>query len=79
MLTRPLAWLGGYAFAIYLVHMPFFVGFVTERYVAPSRLEDDWWRLMNAEFLVGFVTSLAFVWLTAKLWPRFGRELLGIG
>lgn len=75
---QPLAALGRYSFAIYLVHMPFFIGFVTERFVSDSDAKDDFTLLMNAIFLIGFITALAFVVAVDVLFPRVGQLLLGI-
>lgn len=75
---HPIGRLGQYAFAIYLVHMPFFVGYVTERFVSDSSVRDDYWRLMNAIFLTGFVTSFAAVWVAARLLGPLAGPLLGV-
>jgi peptidoglycan/LPS O-acetylase OafA/YrhL len=74
----PFRALGRYAFAIYLVHMPFFIGYVTTELVSDSPAKDDYWQLMNAIFAVGFVTSLAFVAAVGWAWPWGARVLLGI-
>jgi peptidoglycan/LPS O-acetylase OafA/YrhL len=74
----PLGALGRYAFAIYLVHMPFFVGYVTGELVSPLPLRDDYWRLMHGIFVVGLLTSLAFVVSVASLFPRLGEAILGV-
>lgn len=77
-LLAPAAWLGRFAFGIYLVHIPFFIGFVTGRTVSGSALKDDYAQLMNGIFVAGFVSSLAFVvaaWLVA---PRAAALLLGV-
>jgi len=70
--------LGRYAFAIYLVHMPFFVGYVTETFISDSPLQDDYWKLMNAIFVTGLVTSFAAVWLASRLLGPFAGPLLGV-
>lgn len=75
---RPLRALGGYAFAIYLVHMPFFIGFVTDELVSGSRLQDDYWQLMNGIFLAGFLTAAAAVVAVGWLWPWGASVFLGI-
>ncbi|OAI39094.1 hypothetical protein AYO38_08310 [bacterium SCGC AG-212-C10] len=78
-LAMPFKELDRYAFAIYLVHMPFFVGYVTERYVSNNAgVMNDWWKLMNTIFLVGFVTSLAAVMAVGYAWPWFAHTFLGI-
>ena len=74
----PLRALGGYAFAIYLVHMPFFIGFATGELVSESHLQDDYWQLMNGIFIAGFVTATAAVVALGWLWPWGARMFLGI-
>jgi peptidoglycan/LPS O-acetylase OafA/YrhL len=76
--AAPVRALGRYSFAIYLVHMPLFIGFVTEELVSGSSLQNDYWRLMHGIFAVGFVTSLAFVVLAGWLFPGPAQLLLGI-
>ncbi|MGD9933592.1 MAG: acyltransferase [Dehalococcoidia bacterium] len=74
----PATWLGRFAFGIYLVHMPFFIGFVTEQVVSGSALNDDYAQLMNGIFAVGFGSSLAFVVVVSLLFPRVAALLLGV-
>jgi len=76
--ASPLRWLSRYAFAIYLAHEPFFVGYVTNRYVSGSALNDDYFKLMGALFAVGFATSLAFVVVVDHIAPRWLTQLVGI-
>jgi peptidoglycan/LPS O-acetylase OafA/YrhL len=78
-LESPLAALSPYAFGIYLVHMPFFVGYVTDRLVSPNpSLAGDWLTLVAALFVCGFATTAAFVIGAAWVAPRFARDLLGV-
>lgn len=74
----PATWLGRFAFGIYLVHLPFFVGYVTDRLVSGSSLNDDYAQLMNGIFVAGFVSSLAFVVGVSYLFPRVAAVLLGV-
>jgi len=79
MVLRPAVFLSRYAFAIYLVHLPFFVGYLTNRYISPSDTwNQDYFKLMNALFVFGFLTSLAFAMTMGALFPRLSAELLGI-
>ncbi|MEP7216049.1 MAG: acyltransferase [Anaerolineaceae bacterium] len=78
MLLRPVSGLSRYAFAIYLVHMPFFVGWLTTELVSDSPMNDDFFKLMNALFVVGFCGSLLFVVTVASLFPRGASVLLAI-
>ncbi|MFN8508568.1 MAG: acyltransferase [Dehalococcoidia bacterium] len=75
---HPIGRLGRYAFAIYLVHMPFFVGYVTETFISDSRVQDDYWKLMNGIFVTGFATSFAAVWLAARILGPAAGPLLGV-
>jgi peptidoglycan/LPS O-acetylase OafA/YrhL len=75
---RPFAWLAPYAYAIYLVHMPFFIEWVNHQTVSESRLADNYFQLMNGLFFVGFLSSLAFVVLFSWLAPTAASQLLGI-
>jgi len=76
--TRPTLELSRYSFAIYLVHLPFFAGWLSNRLVGQSPLQDDYWRLMNTEFIVGISGSVIFVMLAAKVAPGFSERFLGI-
>lgn len=79
--TRPLArafeWLAPYAFALYLVHKPFFVGWLSDRVVSPTALSHDYLRLMFGLFIVGGTGALLFVLAVDRLWPA-ARPWLGI-
>ncbi len=70
--------LGRYAFAIYLVHMPLFIGYVTITFVSDSVVKDDYWNLMNGIFVVGLTTALAAVVAADLLFPKFARVFLGV-
>jgi len=78
VLLSPFRWLSRYAFAVYLVHMPFFVGYVTNRYVTGSSLSDDYFKLMNSLFAVGFISSLAFVVAVDLVAPRWLSQMAGV-
>lgn len=77
-LLRPVRGLSKYAFAIYLVHMPFFIGWLTTALVSESSLNDDYFKLMNGLFAVGFGGSLVFVMSIERLFPRVAATLLAI-
>jgi len=77
-LLRPVGGLSKYAFAIYLVHMPFFIGWLTTKLVSQSALNDDYFKLMNALFVVGFCGALVFVMTAERLFPRVAGALLAI-
>jgi peptidoglycan/LPS O-acetylase OafA/YrhL len=78
MATRPLVWLAPYAYAIYLVHVPFFMEWVNHHTVSESRFADNYFQLMNGLFLVGFFSTLAFVVAVSLVLPGAGSQLLGI-
>lgn len=75
---RPFEWLSPYAYAIYLVHLPFFMEWVNHHTVSESRFADDYFDLMNGLFLMGFFSTLAFVVLVSWVLPGAGSQLLGI-
>jgi surface polysaccharide O-acyltransferase-like enzyme len=78
LVMRPFEWLSPYAFAIYLVHMPFFMEWVNHQTVSESRLSGSYFDLMNGLFLMGFFSSLAFVVLVSWIVPGAGSQLLGV-
>jgi len=77
-MTAPFRWLSRYALPIYLVHMPFFIGYLTNRLVSDSSLNDDYFKLMNGLFVWGFTSSLAFVLVVERVAPRFAAEFMGL-
>ena len=79
--VRPLTELSGYAFAVYLVHVPFFVGTgsISDNLISTdSRFNTDFFKLMNTLFVVGFACSLLFVVAMARVAPSFAAEFMGI-
>ncbi len=76
--VRPFEELSRYAFAIYLFHIPFFLGWLTDTYVSDSAVKTDYWDLLHTRFLVAFVSTTVFVVLAAKLWPRGAELFLGV-
>lgn len=78
LLLRPVGALSKYAFAIYLVHMPFFIGWLTTALVSESSLNDDYFELMNSLFVVGFLGALVFVMTVERLFPRVAEAVLAI-
>lgn len=78
IVLAPWRHLSRFAFGIYLVQMPFFVGYVTTRFVSGNtNVNGDYWQLTNSIFLVGFVAATAFVVLADRLVPRVARAVLG--
>lgn len=76
--TRPLFGLARYSFPIYLVHIPFAMGFGTKELLGDGADWSNYWLLLHANAAVGLFGSLAFVRELDKLNPRLGRTLLGI-
>ena len=76
--ARPLLGLSRYAFPIYLVHLPFAMGFGTKELLGNGADWSNYWLLLHANAAVGLFGSLAFVRETEKLSPWLGRTLLGI-
>ena len=67
-----------YAFAIYLVHKPYFIGELSDRLISDSFLANDYFQLVGSLFLVGGVASIVAVVATAALFPRFAALMLGV-
>lgn len=76
--ARPLLGLARYSFPIYLVHLPFAVGFGTKELLGNGADWSNYWLLLHANAFVGLFVSLAFVRELDKASPRLGRLLLGI-
>lgn len=76
--SRPLLGLSRYAFPIYLVHLPFAMGFGTKELLGDGADWSNYWLLLHANAFVGLFVSLAFVREVEKASPRLGRVLLGV-
>lgn len=76
--SRTLLALARYAFPIYLVHLPFAMGFGTRELLGDGAEWSNYWLLLFANALVGLFVSLAFVRELEKASPRLGRVLLGV-
>jgi peptidoglycan/LPS O-acetylase OafA/YrhL len=76
--ARPLLGLSRYSFPIYLVHVPFAMGFGTKELLGDGADWSNYWLLLHANAAVGLFGSLAFVRETEKLSPWLGRTLLGV-
>ncbi len=76
--SRPLIGLARYAFPIYLVHLPFAMGFGTKELLGDGADWSNYWLLLHANAFVGLFFSLAFVRELDKASPRLGKLLLGI-
>lgn len=74
----PLSALAPYAFAVYLVHKPYFEGYLADRVVSHSRFAEDYLLLMCALFVVGGGTAIAAVVAVTRLAPRFAAVVLGV-
>ena len=74
--VSPLAWLGRLSFPIYLVHAPFFIGFLDERLLADS--PDTYLARVLARWLIGLGGALALVVLLQFVLPARVAPLLGI-
>ncbi|TAK81109.1 MAG: acyltransferase [Dehalococcoidia bacterium] len=78
LLTRPFAWLAPLSFGIFLVHKPYFLGWMSSTLLEGTRFEHSWSQLVFANFVLGAVASIAFVWAVDRVWPSAGRLLLGV-
>ncbi len=76
-LLAPLEALGPYAFAIFLVHKPFFIGALSTR-VFLGRLPTDYLELVAGLYVVGGGAAIAAVVAAARLGGRPARAVLGI-
>ncbi len=78
VLLAPFVSLAPYAFGIYLVHKPYFVGYFSDRWVSDSFVANDYLRLVGSLFLVGGALSIAFVVLMNEFFPKFAAIMLGV-
>jgi peptidoglycan/LPS O-acetylase OafA/YrhL len=78
VLLAPVRALSPYAFAIYLVHKPYFVGYLSDRLVSHGPFARDYLSLVLALSVVGGVASIAAVVGAARLAPGLAWTLLGI-
>lgn len=78
VLMKPFVWLAPLSFGIFLVHKPYFLGWMSSTLLEGTRFEQSWGQLMLANFAVGAVASIAFVWAVDLVWPRAAGLLLGV-
>ncbi len=77
LVARPLNGLSQYAFAIYLVHMPFVMGFGTKEILGNGATWSSYWALLMANFTFGLFVSLALIRELEKLSPRLSNWVFG--
>jgi peptidoglycan/LPS O-acetylase OafA/YrhL len=77
-IARPLVALSPYAFSIYLVHLPFVIGFGTRELLGDGADWSNYWLLLHANAAVGFFVSLAVVREVDKLSPWLAAKALGV-
>ena len=80
ILLAPFVALAPYAFGIYLIHKPYFVGYLSDRLVTERFLEADasYMQFVIALFVVGAVGSIVAVLAMNTLFPRFSALMLGV-
>ena len=78
VLARPSAWLAPLSFGVFLVHKPYFLGWMSSTVLEGTRFEESWGRLMLANFALGTAGAIAFVWAVDRVWPRAAALLLGV-
>ena len=78
LLLTPFIALAPYAFGIYLVHKPYFVGELSDRLISDTFLANDYLQLVGSLFIVGGAASIVFVVVTNALFPRFSALILGV-
>jgi len=76
--ARPLIALARYAYPIYLVHIPFVMGFATHELLGEGSSWSNYWLLLHANAAIGLFVSLALVREIDKLSPWLGRFVLGV-
>ncbi|MGE0602105.1 MAG: acyltransferase [Dehalococcoidia bacterium] len=76
-IARPLDGLSHYALAIYLIHMPFVMGFGTKEILGNGAAWSNYWVLLMANFAVGLFVSLAVIREMEKLSPGLSGWLFG--
>lgn len=77
-LAAPLAWLAPLSFGVFLVHKPYFLGWLSSTVLEGTRFEESWGQLMLANFAFGSAGAIAFVWAVDRVWPRAAALLLGV-
>ncbi len=78
MLATPLAWLAPLSFGVFLVHKPYFLGWMSSTLLEGTRFEESWGQLMMASFALGAAGAVAFVWAVDRVWPSAAALLLGV-
>ena len=76
--ARPLVGLSRYAYPIYLVHLPFAIGFGTERLLGDGANWSNYWALLHANAAVGLFVPLALIRELDKASPWLAARLLGV-
>lgn len=78
VILAPLQALAPYAFALYLVHKPYFLSALSDRLLSRGRFADDYLVLMCTLFVVGGGTAIAAVVATDRVTRRFTSLILGV-
>ena len=76
--AAPFVALSRYAFPIFLVHLPFVMGFGTREILGDGASWSNYWVLLHANAIVGFAVSVALVRELDKASPRLGAIIFGV-
>lgn len=78
VLAAPFVWLAPLSLGVFLVHKPYFLGWMSSTVLAGTWFAESWGRLMLANFALGTAAAVASVWAVDRVWPRAGALLLGV-
>ncbi len=78
VMLLPFGALAPFAFGVFLVHKPYFLGWFSSETLTGTRFAESWGLLMLANFALGAVGSIVFVVLSDRLFRRLASTFLGV-